>query len=89
MSVFLDTTGNSTLAVGICARCSLKFSLDDLSPDPTYPGLLCCREDLDQYDPYLLGARAPENITLTHPRPDLPLTTTTVEPGTAAWPVSV
>ena len=73
MSVFLDTTGRSTLAIAICGRCSRKFPYDDLYPDLNYPGLRVCRDDLDDYDPYRLPARQPENISLRFPRPDTPL----------------
>ncbi len=73
MPVFLDTRGHSTLAIGICGRCSRKMSLDDLHPDPNYPGLMVCDADRDEYDPYRLPARQPENIALRHPRPDTPL----------------
>lgn len=73
MPVFLDTRGNSTLGIGICGRCSRKMSLDDLYPDPNYPGLRVCSDDLDQYDPYRLPARQPEVIALQYPRPDTPL----------------
>ena len=73
MPVFLDTRGKSTLGIGICGRCSRKMSLDDLYPDPNYPGLRVCREDLDEYDPYRLPARQPDTITLRFPRPDTPL----------------
>jgi hypothetical protein len=73
VSVFLDTTGRSTLAIAICGRCSRKFPYDDLYPDPNYPGLRVCRDDLDEYDPYRLPARQPETITLRFPRPDTPL----------------
>ena len=37
MPLYLDTRGKSTLAVGLCGRCSRKFSLDDLYSDPNYP----------------------------------------------------
>lgn len=87
MSVYLDTSGRSTLGVGLCARCSTKVCLDELEPDATYSGLLCCAECRDEYDPYLLPPREPEGITLRFVRPDTPLTTTTVDPGTPAWPV--
>ena len=73
MPVFLDTTGRGTLAIGICGRCSRKFSLDELHPDPNYPGLRVCKDDLDEYDPYRLPARQPEDIALRYPRPDEPL----------------
>jgi hypothetical protein len=70
MSIFLDPRGKSTFGIGICARCSRKMSLEDLSSDPNYPGLYVCAEDKDQFDPYRLAARQPERISLFHPRPD-------------------
>ena len=73
MPVYINTRGHSTLAIGICGRCSRKFPLDELLPDPNYPGLRVCRDDIDQFDPYRLPARQTENIALRHPRPDTPL----------------
>ena len=86
--MFLNTLGNSTLAIGICGRCSQKFPLDELSPDVNSPGLMVCREDSDMLDPYRLAPREVEDITLTMPRPDVQLTTITVAPGDPSWPVS-
>lgn len=84
---YLNTLGKSTLAIGICGRCSLKFSLDDLYSDPNSPGLRVCRNDLDDYDPWRLPPREVEDITLEFPRPDVDLfPTITVAPGTPAWP---
>lgn len=73
MSIFLDPTGRTTYGIGLCARCSRKFSLDDLFSDPNSPGLKVCEADLDEYDPYRLPPRQPEDITLRFVRPDLPL----------------
>lgn len=75
MPLYLDTTGNSTLGIAICARCSRKFPLGELMPDPNYPNLMVCREDSDQYDPYRLAPRPPDQIVLPFVRPDLPLNT--------------
>jgi len=75
MARFLDTRGNSTLGIGICARCSRKFALGELQADPNYPNLMVCKEDSDQYDPYRLAPRAPDQIVLPFVRPDLPLNT--------------
>jgi len=75
MSVYLDTLGKTTLAIGICGRCSRKFSLDDLYSDPNYPGLKVCKVDVDDYDPYRLPARQPEKISLLFARPDTPIET--------------
>lgn len=71
MSRFLDTTGNSTLGIALCARCSRKFPLGELSPDPNSPGLRVCKDDRDQYDPYRLAPRAEDPITLPFVRPDV------------------
>jgi hypothetical protein len=88
MGLWIDTVGNSNVAIGICGRCSQKFPLVELSPDLNYPGLLVCADDYDDLDPYRLPARETEDITLQFPRPDVPLTTVTVAPGTPAWPPS-
>ena len=73
MPVFLDTRGRSTIAIAICGRCSRKVPYDELMPDPNYPGLRVCKDDLDDYDPYRLPARQTEDISLRFPRPDTPL----------------
>lgn len=73
MTIFLDPTGQSTFGIGICARCSRKMLLAELSPDPNSPGLMVCREDLDDLDPYRLPTRQTEDITLPFTRPDVPL----------------
>ena len=74
MSIWLDPTGKSTYGIGVCGRCGIKMSLDDLYPDPNAPGLMVCRKDLDVFDPWRLPPRQPEDITLRNPRPDTPLT---------------
>lgn len=70
MSVWLDTRGNASLAIAICARCSRKFPIGELMPDPNAPGLMVCSLDRDIYDPYRLPARQTENIALRYARPD-------------------
>lgn len=75
MAKFLDTTGNSTLGIAICARCSRKFPLGELMSDPNYPNLMVCKDDIDQYDPYRLAPRPADQIVLPFVRPDLPLNT--------------
>lgn len=74
MSLFLDPTGKSTFGIGICGRCSRKMFLEQLHADPNSPGLMVCKDDLDQLDPYRLPARQTERINLDFVRPDLPLT---------------
>jgi len=71
MSVYIDTRGNSILSVAICDRCSRKFAYVDLMPDPNFPGMRVCKEDLDNFDPWRLPARQTENIALRFPRPDV------------------
>jgi len=73
--LFLDPTGQPTYGIGICARCSRKMFLSELHPDPNYPNLMVCREDTDQYDPYRLAPRQPDQIVLPFNRPDLPIGT--------------
>ncbi len=74
MTLFLDTRGNTSLAVGICGRCSRKMPIGELHPDRNSPGLLVCWEDNDEYDPWRLPARPPDRIALRFARPDVPLT---------------
>lgn len=73
MSIFLDPTGRSTYGIGLCGRCSVKMSIEELYPDPNSPGLMVCKNDLDELDPYRLPARQTETITLKFTRPDVPL----------------
>lgn len=70
MPVYLDTRGESILSVAICDRCRRKFPYNALKPDPNFPGMRVCEEDLDQFDPWRLPALQTENISLRFPRPD-------------------
>tara|TARA_R110000868_G_scaffold96428_1_gene265313 strand:- start:671 stop:1291 length:621 start_codon:yes stop_codon:yes gene_type:complete len=75
MPVYLDTRGNSVLSVAVCDRCSRKFAYVDLMPDPNFPGMRVCKDDLDQFDPWRLPAIQTENIALRFPRPDVSVAT--------------
>jgi hypothetical protein len=75
MTRFLDPTGQSTFGIALCARCSCKFLLGDLVSDPNAPGLMVCRDDLDQHDPYRLAPRPADTIVLPFNRPDVSLAT--------------
>ena len=75
MSLFLDPSGQPTYGIAICGRCSRKMLLSELSPDPNYPGLMVCREDRDDYDPYRLAPRRPDQIVLPFNRPDTSINT--------------
>lgn len=70
MSVFVNTLGNSVLAVGICDRCKRTFPLLELEPDRNSPGLRVCADDNDEFDPYRLPARTPDSLALPFVRPD-------------------
>jgi len=86
VSVFLNPTGRSTYGIAICGRCSKKFFLDELSADPNAPGLMVCRDDLDELDPYRLPMRPTEDVTLEFVRPDEPLDgTAPASAGDFAW----
>lgn len=67
---WLDTTGEPTLGVAICGRCSAKLPLAQLYSDPNAPGLMVCIDDLDVLDPWRLPARETELINLPFVRPD-------------------
>lgn len=75
MPIYLDTRGNSSLGIALCDRCSTKFPIGELYPDPNSPGLRVCRKDLDVLDPYRLPARQPEDITMRFTRPDTSIAT--------------
>lgn len=76
MTRYLDTRGMSSLAIAICDRCKRKHPLVSLNPDRNSPGLRVCDLCNDEYDPWRLPARQPDQITISFPRPDTPLITT-------------
>jgi len=71
VAIYLDTTGNNVLSVAICDRCSRKFPYNELMPDPNFPGMRVCKDDVDDFDPWRLPAIKTENISLRFPRPDV------------------
>ena len=74
MSLYLNTRGKATVAVGICDRCRFKAPLSDLVADGNSPALRVHPRCSDAKDPYKLPPRKSEIITLQHPRPEEPLT---------------
>jgi len=71
MAIFVNTTGHTTLDVGICARCKCAYPRDELTPDPNAPGLMVCPDGCkDIYDPYRLPAPPADRVSVTNPRPD-------------------
>ena len=75
MSRFIDPTGEPTYGIGICGRCSRKFKLAELHPDPNFPALMVCDADTDDYDPYRLAAKPEDQVVLPFVRPDTPINT--------------
>jgi hypothetical protein len=73
MAVWLNTRARSTLGIGWCDRCKFKMSLDDLHPDRNTPGLRVCNKCNDEFDPWRLPARRPDDLTLPFYRTEEPL----------------
>jgi hypothetical protein len=72
MPRFLDTLGNSDIAIAVCDRCKMKRAHSVMRPDPNFPGLQVCDQGCaDEFDPYRLPARKTERITIRFPRPDV------------------
>ena len=72
MPLFLDTTGQPSIAIAVCDRCKMKRYFSSLMSDPNFPGLRVCDQGCrDQFDPYRLPARKTERINLRFPRPDV------------------
>lgn len=78
MSRYLSVRRHGSSAIAICGRCNMKVYHDDLMQDPNNQQW-CCHECVDLYDPYRLPARVAEDISLRHPRPDVPLTISSEE----------
>jgi hypothetical protein len=74
MPAYLDTRGQTSLAIAICDRCRMKRPYSFLVPDRNTPGLRVCPDRCDDaYDPWRLPARQTEDITLQYPRPEADL----------------
>lgn len=71
MSLYLSpkTVGGS-VAISVCRRCNQKIYYGDLQIDPNNQNFYC-KDCVDIYDPWRLPARAAEDISLQHPRPDV------------------
>lgn len=76
MPIYLDTRGKAILSIGICARCSVKYAMSDLTPDPNAPGLLVCPDGCkDVLDPWRLPPRDGDRISIEYARPDIDIST--------------
>lgn len=90
MSLYINTTGRSYVAVAICDRCRMKKPYDELAEDRDSPGLYVCPPCADELDPYKLPARETESIELRRPRPDTELLLPTeAELAELSWPVDL
>lgn len=69
MGLYLPVNARGTTAIAVCNRCRVKIQYDELRKDPNN-GNMYCKDCVDVYDPWRLPARNPENVTLSHPRPD-------------------
>jgi len=59
-----------TVAKATCDRCKIRMDYDKLKADGNSPGLRVCDKCWDPIDPWRLGPRPTEDISLKHPRPD-------------------
>lgn len=76
MAKWLNTLGEDCLSVAVCDRCKFKRKVGELTSDPNAPGLrVCIRGCVDDLDPWRLPARAEDKITLSYPRPEVPVPT--------------
>ena len=75
MPLYLDTRGNTVVSVGICDRCKFKMPVSEMVTDPNSPGLRLHEHCRDNYDPYRLAPRGPDQVTIQHPRPDIDIST--------------
>lgn len=73
MSLYLPVKASGSQAIAICYRCQRKVYHDQLKQDPNNKNWYC-NECVDLYDPYRLPPKAPDAISLSHPRPDVELT---------------
>jgi hypothetical protein len=87
VATFIDTRGQTKLAIGICARCSVKMPYSELVEDGNIPGLWVCEADRDPIDPWRLPPRQTENITLEHARPDVDISSPGPSPNLSSDPI--
>jgi len=73
MPMWLDTRGKSDCAIGICSRCGFKMAHADMVSDPNAPGIRGHKHCMDDFDPWRLPARQPDQISIEYPRPDISL----------------
>lgn len=72
MSLYLPYRASGNAAISICGRCAKKIYYSDLVLDPNNKNYYC-PECVDLFDPWRLPARKAEDISLKHPRPDIPV----------------
>ena len=90
MSRFLDTLGNSDIAIAVCDRCKMKRAHSVMRSDPNFPGLQVCDQGCaDELDPYRLAARPTERITIRFPRPDVSVAVTEADLVSSGYSSSI
>jgi len=72
MGLYLPVRTKGSAAIAVCPRCSTKVYYGDLKQDPNNLQFYCA-DCVDIYDPWRLPPRQAEDISLHHPRPDVPL----------------
>lgn len=69
----MSGVASGDLMIAICGRCSTKIPYTKLRPDGNSPKLMVCGECWDNKDPYRLPARQTEEVSVSHARPDTPI----------------
>jgi len=73
MSKYLPVKAvGGSMAIAICPRCQKKMYHGAMKQDPNTKNWYC-KECVDEFDPWRKPMRAPDDITLSHPRPDVTL----------------
>ena len=71
-NLYLPVRTSGSAAIAVCYRCQRKVYYDELKQDPNNKQYFC-RDCVDEFDPWRLPARQAEDISLSHPRPDVDL----------------
>jgi NAD-dependent SIR2 family protein deacetylase len=68
--LYLPVRAKGSVAIAVCPRCQTKVYHDEMVKDPNNLNWYC-KDCVDILDPWRLPARKTEDISLTHPRPDV------------------
>lgn len=67
MPLYLPVNAGPNTAIAQCPRCKKKLQYADLRQDPNN-GNWYCTDCVDEFDPWRLPTRRPEDVALRHPR---------------------